>query len=142
VDFAATEQSRNANTGQFLVKECHRLWSVTGTKSRVGNNGKRPGASQCGCQEHKDPVTRWIRAKLSTEPLGGRNASQAHRARSDSDSPVDHDDARQDAPLRRRWRLCQQLCTIYASLSKELLPPWGGVEITEHGVQLVAKRRR
>jgi len=22
VDFAATEQSRNANTGQFLVKEC------------------------------------------------------------------------------------------------------------------------
>jgi hypothetical protein len=36
VDFAATEQSRNANTGQFFVKECHRLWSVT-------NNGKRPG---------------------------------------------------------------------------------------------------
>jgi hypothetical protein len=21
-------------------------------------NGKRPGASQCGCQEHKDPATR------------------------------------------------------------------------------------
>jgi hypothetical protein len=42
VDFAATEQSRNENAGQFLVKECHRLWSVTGTKSRVGNNGKRP----------------------------------------------------------------------------------------------------
>jgi hypothetical protein len=68
--------------------------------------------------------------KVINGPLGGRNASQAHRARSDSDSPVDDDDARQDAPLRRRWRLCQQLCTIYASLSKELLPPWGGVEIT------------
>jgi hypothetical protein len=37
VDFAATEQSRNANTGQFLVKECHRLWSVTGTG--FGGNG-------------------------------------------------------------------------------------------------------
>jgi hypothetical protein len=68
-------------------------------------------------------------------PLGGRNASQAHPARSDSDSPVDHDDdcrtpARHDPPLRRRWRLCQQLYKIYASLSKELLAPWGGVEFT------------
>ena len=81
-----------------------------------------------GTQGSRDALN-WC--KVINGPLGGRNASQAHRARSDSDSPVDHDDdyrtpARHDPPLRRRWRLCQQLCTIYASLSKELLAPWGG----------------
>ena len=78
-----------------------------------------------GTQGSRDALN-W--GKVINGPLGGRNASQAHRARSDSDSPVDHDDdyrtpARHDPPLRRRWRLCQQLCTIYASLSKELLAP-------------------
>ena len=32
-----------------------------------------------------------------------------------------------DPPLSQFWRLCQQLCTIYASLSKELLAPPGGL---------------
>jgi hypothetical protein len=85
-----------------------------------------------GTQGSRDALN-W--GEVVNGPLGGRNASQAHAARSDSDSPVDHDDdcrtpARHDPPLRRRWRLCQQLYKIYASLSKELLAPWGGVEFT------------
>jgi hypothetical protein len=39
LDFAATEQSRNAITGQFLVKECRPGCCVTGTRSGFGDNG-------------------------------------------------------------------------------------------------------
>ena len=66
-----------------------------------------------GTQGSRDALN-WRKSYQRTS-LGGHNASQAHRARSDSDSPVDHDGdyrtpARHDPSLPRRRRLCQQLC--------------------------------
>ena len=36
MDFAATEQSRNAITGQFLVKECRTASSVVNALAKAG----------------------------------------------------------------------------------------------------------
>ena len=71
MDFVATKQSRNAITGQLFVKGCHRLWSVTGTKSRIGNNSKRPGCAWAAPTEvdAKNDPTEVVLAALTSHPL-------------------------------------------------------------------------
>jgi len=82
VDFAATERSRNPITGQFFVKGCHRLWSVT--ERNRGSATTASGQDVLGQRRPKPTDRLW---PVST-PL--------YRGEADKTQPKIHEDENAD----------------------------------------------